>query len=52
MHFQEEDVQKLLFTKGPLSNLLPSTGAKIGATLGTAMNNFYSSPTKAYLHTT
>ena len=33
----------------PLPNLLPPTGA-IGATLGTATNNLYSSPKKVYTH--
>ena len=38
-------MKQLLFTKGLLPNLLPSTGAHWGH-LGTAMNNFYSSPNK------
>ena len=33
----------------PLPNLLPPAGA-IGATLGTATNNLYSSPKKVYTH--
>ena len=43
--FLQEVDEQLLFTQGPLPNLLPPTGA-IGATLGTATNNLYSSPKK------
>ena len=50
MRFQEED-ESYFLQRAPLPNLLPSTGA-IGATMGTAMNNFYSSPNKVDLHTT
>ena len=35
--------------RAPLPNLLPPAGA-IGATLGTATNNLYSSPKMVYTH--
>ena len=41
MHFQKED-ETVTFYKGPQG--------PIGATLGTAMNNFYSSPNKVSTH--
>ena len=51
MRFQEKD-ETVTFYKGPgsLPNLLPSTGAHWGH-LGTAMNNFYSSPNKVHVYT-
>ena len=49
---QEVDSEQLLFTYGPLPNLLPHMGA-IGATQGSATNNLYSSPKKlSTLYTT
>ena len=47
---QEVDSEQLLFTYGPLPNLLPHMGA-IGATQGSATNNLYSH-LKSYLHFT
>ena len=44
-----EALPLVTFYIGPLPNLLPPAGA-IGATLGTAMNNLYSSPKKVYTH--
>ena len=50
-HFQEVCVDEINFTFyiGPPPQPVTPTGA-IGATLGTAMNNLYSSPKKVYTH--
>ena len=47
-HFQEVD-KTVTFYIGPPPQPVTPTGA-IGATLETAMNNFYSSPKKVYTH--
>ena len=49
MHFQEED-ETATFYKGPPSPTCYPPQGPIGATLGTAMNNFYSSPNKVSTH--
>ena len=51
MHFQEEDETVTLYKGPPPQPVTLHRGpGPIGATLGTAMNNFYSSPNKVSTH--